>query len=86
MTNTPAEQRRLVKETVRETLLQLGVNVEEPEEVLAFQRDLHHLRKWRLTMEALEGRSAWMVIATLITGVLAAFWIGFQTMLGRPLP
>lgn len=80
---TPEEQRSLVKQTVTETLLQLGVDVTEPEQVLEFQRDLQHLRKWRKTVETVESRSALAIVLTLISGIAAAAWLGFQQMVSK---
>src|SRR5690606_5933127 len=45
---TEAEIRRIVSETVTETLMRLGIEADEPLDV---QRDMQHLRAWRTSTE-----------------------------------
>lgn len=79
--STDTEIRTLIKETVRETLLNLGFNVNDPDEVVEHQKDRHYVRAARLRKEGLENK-AWnqglvMVLtaigATIIMGVVAFF-------------
>lgn len=69
-----------IRRVVKETLLQLGVDVSDPDSVVAFQRDLHHLRKWRIAVEQVEGRTMLAAFATLGAGIAAAIWIGFKQL------
>lgn len=69
----------IVKKTVHETLLQLGLDADDP---LELQADFGHLRKSRKSAEQLRGRSMWLVIATAIAGFLSAAWTGFQQLIG----
>lgn len=77
----PEEQRKIIQQTVKDTLLQLGVNVDTPEDVVEWQQDLHHLRRWRKAVNAVESKTVWVVISTLIAGVLAAAWLGVQSFI-----
>lgn len=71
-----------IRRVVKETLLQLGVDVADSDNVVEFQRDLHHLRKWRKAVEQVEGRAFITAIMTLLAGVAAAAWLGFKQTLG----
>lgn len=46
-----------------------------------FQKDLAHLRSWRKAMEDARAKTTLAVIGVLVTGVLAAFWLGFKGLL-----
>lgn len=46
----------IVKETVKETFLTLGIDVTDPENLLLYQQDMHYLRTTRVRREALESK------------------------------
>lgn len=71
--------KRIVSETVKETMLLLGVKIDDPVEM---QKDFAHLRKWRGAVETAQSTSMLTVIGILVTGTLGALWIGFQSMIG----
>jgi hypothetical protein len=72
--------RRLVKETVSETLLQLGFDMKDPK---ALQADMAHLRFWRETTTSLTEKSIFGAIGFIIVTSLGVLWLGFQALLGR---
>jgi hypothetical protein len=83
MTTPPApeELRALIKLTVAEALLQLGVDTSDPEQVLEFQRDLQHLRDWRISVNEVKSKGLMLVVGTVGAGVLGALWIGFKDLI-----
>lgn len=75
---TPEEARTLIREAVRETFLMLGVTVDDPIEV---QKDFNHLREWRNTTESIKSKSMMTVVGIMVTGTLAALWLGLKEMI-----
>jgi hypothetical protein len=67
---------QVVKESVKEFLLALGVDVGSPAAVIELQKDFHHVRHSRLTMGAIRNEIGSKVISVLtgsaVTGVIAA--------------
>jgi len=70
---TEADLKRLVRETVNETLLVLGIEHADPKEM---QADFIYLRSWRRTMEESRTKVLWTTITIIITGTSAAIWAG----------
>lgn len=70
--------REIVSTSVKETLVQLGISQADP---LEFQKDMAHLRKWRLAVDGAASKTALMAMTVLITGMLGAFWVGFKAVL-----
>ncbi len=73
---TENEIRRIVADTVDQTLTRLGVDTENP---LEFQRDLQHLREWRTSVAQIKqqgfiaavgfaGFIAWFAVSNFIAG------------------
>lgn len=77
---TPDEARALIRETVHETFLMLGVTVDDPIEV---QKDFQHLRDWRTTTESIKSKSLLALIGTLVSGLMAAAWVGIKEFIGK---
>ena len=48
----------------------LGINVQDPEELIKIQRDFAHLRGWRENMEVIKKKSLGAAIAFIVTGLL----------------
>jgi hypothetical protein len=66
------------KAAVRETLLTLGVNANDPDAVLKMQLDFAHLREWRETTAAIKARG-WMVLTGMIvSSIAAAIWMAVK--------
>lgn len=70
---TEADLKRLVRETVNETLLVLGIEHADPKEM---QADFIYLRSWRKTMEESRAKVLWTTITIVVTGTGAAIWAG----------
>lgn len=74
------EIKRIVSESVKETLLMLGVKVDDPVEM---QQDFTHLRKWRKAVDTAQSTSMLTALGILVTGGMGALWLGIQAMLER---
>ena len=72
---TEHEIRKIVAETVDQTLTRLGVDTENPIEL---QRDLQHLRDWRLAAAAIKKQSLVTAVGVIIAGVLGLMWLGLK--------
>lgn len=76
---TPADVKAIVSETVRETLLSLGVDTSDP---LAVQRDFAALREWRQSIEAVRAKGIVALVGIVFAGGAALLWAGFKVKLG----
>ncbi len=65
-----------VKQTVDETFLRMGLAADDPIEA---QRDFQHLRSWRKNTESLGMKAIVAAMGILISGGLAALWIGITS-------
>ncbi|UTC27986.1 hypothetical protein [Stenotrophomonas phage A1432] len=72
---TREEARLVIRESVREAFLMLGIKVDDPIEV---QKDFQHLREWRNTTDAVKRKGLLTIIGILTTGFLAALWLGIK--------
>lgn len=77
---TKDEARDLIRDTVRETFLMMGVKVDDPLEV---QKDFQHLREWRTTMESVKSKGLLTIIGVAVSGVTAAVWLGLKELLHK---
>jgi hypothetical protein len=85
---TLAEQQRLhnddidtvVLKTIATILTSFGIEEKDRKEL---QADFRHLRKWRVSVEAAQGLTFKIIVGTLISGFLAAVWIGIKVMVGK---
>ncbi|MGV6876771.1 hypothetical protein ACUSIJ_29455 [Pseudochelatococcus sp. B33] len=78
---TEAKIKKIVSDTVTETLVRLGVDVEEPFEV---QADFMHLRQWRKSTEAVKRQGLITAIGILTVGVLGLIWHAIRGGTGGP--
>jgi hypothetical protein len=76
---TPADIERIseaaAKTAVHETLRVLGIDVSRPFEV---QKDMAHLRAWRISMESMQLKGLLVAVSIAISGVAAAVWAGIK--------
>ena len=72
---TEHEIRRIVAETVDQTLTRLGVDTEDP---IEFQRDLQHLRAWRESVGTVKRQSLMTAIGIITAGVLGLIWLAIK--------
>lgn len=71
---TDAEIKKIVSETVNETLLKLGIDVADP---LALQADMQHLRNWRQSVNTVKRQSIITAVAFITTGILGLIYMAF---------
>ena len=67
------------RQAVERTLTSYGIDPENPFE---FQKDMLHLREWRLRAERIQEKGLMTITVIVITGIAAMIWIGFRTKLG----
>ena len=72
---TEHEIRKIVAETVDQTLTRLGVDTENPIEL---QRDLQHLRDWRLAAAAIKRQGLISAVGIIVAGILGLMWLGLK--------
>jgi hypothetical protein len=72
--------RRVIKETVLETMLVLGIDASHP---IEFQNDMRTLREWRLSSKVVRRGLIMGVIVTILSGAMAAVWIGFKSLISK---
>lgn len=81
---TLEDLRTVTREAVEQTLMTLGVDVQNP---LQMQQDFARLREWRLAMDGVRRRGLKAVSGLLISGLIAALLLGLkeqlQHLLGR---
>ena len=74
------ELKEIVAESVRQTLMQLGIASNDPIEM---QRDMQHLREWRRTMDTIKSKGLLTIIGMFCTGIMAAIWLGIKEFLHK---
>lgn len=75
---TEYELKKIIENTVNTTLIQLGIDHDDP---LEMQRDFMHLREWRQSMERMKNKSMATAIGIVIAGFCAALWMGFKHLI-----
>ena len=75
---TEEELKGIIKDTVRETLLTLGLDTADP---IKLQRDFQHLREWREGTESIKSNGILTALGLLIAGALSALWIVIKSYL-----
>jgi hypothetical protein len=74
------EIEEIVQRTVEQTLIRLGVAVDDPIEV---QKDFQHLRDWRVSMDQVRRKSFLTAVTIITTGMLGALWLGVKSYLNQ---
>lgn len=69
------EIRKIVAETVKETLTSLGIPADNPLDV---QRDMQHLRAWRESVATVKRQGLIVAVGILMAGVLGAIWMAIK--------
>ena len=69
---SPDEARTVAKEAVRETMVSLGFDPDNPQEA---QRDMVFLRSWRLSTEAVKRTTVVTAVTTIVIGILGLIWL-----------
>lgn len=70
-----ADIRKIVADTVDQTLTRLGIDADDP---LEFQRDMQHLRAWRESVATVKRQSLMTAIGILTAGVLGLIWMAVR--------
>lgn len=71
---------KAAERAVEETFIRLGINPHDPIEA---QKDMLHLREWRLATTAIKSKAILGLVVVLVSGVAAALWIGFKELINR---
>ncbi len=66
-------------QAVHRTLIAHGIDPESP---LEFQKDMLHLREWRLRIEKIQEKSLMTIVVIIIGAIAAAVGLGFKAKLG----
>ena len=69
------EIRRIVAQSVTETLMRLGIEADDPIEV---QKDMQHLRAWRESVNTVKRQSFVTATVVIITGALGLLWLAIK--------
>ena len=89
---TPQDQHILIsKEQLTElagdvterVLLRIGFDTTSAEEMSEIKKDQIHLRRWRVAVDRVGNAGIVSVVTTIVGGLAAAAWLGFQHMVGR---
>lgn len=73
MPNKQSELEQVISETVRQTLLELGLDAKNPIEL---QKDFAHLRGWREGVDEVKRKGFVAAISVIIAGSLGLMWAG----------
>ena len=68
--------RRLIRETVHETLIGMGIDTSNPIEL---QQDFQHLRDWRLSTQAVKRKGLMTVVGMAVAGLAALVWLALTS-------
>ncbi len=72
---TESEIKKIVAETVVETLIRLGVDASNPIEV---QKDFQHLRAWRNSINTVQRQGLMTAVGVLTVGILGVIWLAIK--------
>lgn len=75
-----SEPDEVVIKTIAAILNSFGIDDDDRKEIRA---DFQHLRRWRKATEQATSLTFKAVVTTLVTGTLAALWIGIRAMIGK---
>lgn len=78
---TEAEIRRIVRESVHETLTTLGLDANAPEAILDLQRDFAFLRRTRMGGEELARKTRLAAMGLALSGLAYLLWEGARAAL-----
>lgn len=68
----------VVKETISETFILLGIDIKDPLEV---QKDFQHMRAHREATAIVKKRALQGFVGILVAGIIATFWLGFKDII-----
>lgn len=73
--NISAVAEDAAQKAVKQTLISLGVDVENPRE---FQADMLHTRNWRRSTETVKSQGLRVTVGVIFTGMIALIYQHFQ--------
>lgn len=76
---TDAQLHAVVKETVEQVFLEMGIRVDSPSAIIEYQEDQQFVRELRETTETIKRRGIGAMVTLLIAGVAAMVWLGFKS-------
>lgn len=76
----PPLDRDDIKQIVAEVLEQVGLDQQNRHELRA---DFAHLRRWRKSVEQIQGFTFRAIITVVVTGFLGMIWMGIKAILGK---
>lgn len=65
----------IIRSTVHETLLSLGLDTSDP---IKLQKDFQHLRDWREASESIKMKGMLTLVMIVVTGAASLFWVGIK--------
>lgn len=72
---TDEEIRKLVAQTVADTLLTLGIDARNPTEL---QADMLHLREWRQSVNTIKKQGLITAVGIIVAGLIGLVWIAVK--------
>lgn len=72
--------REIISEGVTEAFRSMGIDSMQPIEM---QRDMAHLRKWRVSVEKTTSTTFTVALGVIVSGLLGAVWLGISTIIGQ---
>ena len=72
---TESEMKRVVAEAVQETLVKMGVDIDDPIEM---QKDMSFLREWRNSTAAVKRHGLITAIGVLVVAGLGLVWLAIR--------
>jgi hypothetical protein len=72
---TEQEIRRIVAETVKETLTRIGIEADDP---LEAQKDFQHLRSWRTSTETIKRQGLLTSVGIVTAGIIGLIWMAIK--------
>lgn len=70
------EIRKIVAETVEETLTRLGIAADDPFEV---QKDMQHLRAWRESVATIKRQGLVTAVGIFMTGLIGLVYLALKS-------
>ena len=70
--NIEACHTKLIEETVKQTLVTLGLDVRDP---IKLQKDFAHLRDWRESSEKIKSKGIVTLVGVIVTGAGGLAWV-----------
>lgn len=78
---TPEGAQQLVADTVKQTLIQLGIDSANP---LEMQKDFQHLRQWRRAGDDLRSKGMIALLTIFIAGIISLILAGAKNWFAGP--